>query len=174
MKFDFTETLRARTASAAIGASTARRMGPAGTIAAARSFLVNLDLSKFSTETSELFQQELDKATLDFVKAMPSGAEHWGSCRKFINIFLRDVVYNQYLATHFNLSKIIGWLEVPLDSHIAKGLRNEPDGHTLPRWKSVIGLDQKTSKQYQSFAKEIAKSLNTEPVHLDIRYWRRA
>lgn len=85
MKFDFTQTLRVRTASAAIGASTARRMGPAGTIAAARAFLANLDLTKFSSETPELFEQELDKATLDFIKAMPSGAQYWGSCRKFIN-----------------------------------------------------------------------------------------
>jgi hypothetical protein len=149
-------------------------MGPAGTISSARAFLANLDISKFSTQTPDLFQQALDNATLDFLEAMPIGAQHWGSCRKFVNIFLRDVVYNQYLVTHFKLSKIIGWLEVPLDSHIAKGLRNEPDGKTLPRWTGVIGLDQKASEQYQNFAKTIAKRLDTEPVHLDILYWRRA
>jgi len=173
MTFDFIEELQSRIASAAICASTARKMGPAGTIANAREFLAGLDLSKFSTEKPELFKQELDKATLYFIDAMPNGAKYWGSCRKFINIFLRDVVYNQYLVTHFQLCKTVDWLEVPLDRHVAKGLRNEPGGGTLPSWSTVIGLDQHTSNQYQEFAKTVAKTLSTKPVHLDIRYWRR-
>lgn len=174
MKFDFIEVLRVRTASAAIGASTARRMGPPGTISAARIFLKSLDISRFSTESIELFQQELDKATLGFIDTMPVGAQNWGSCRKFINIFLRDVVYNNYLMAHFDLSKVIGWLEVPLDSHVAKGLRDDPDGESLPRWKSVIGLNQETSNKYQTIAKIVAARLNTQPVHLDVLYWRSA
>lgn len=173
MNFNLIETLQVRTASAAIGASTARNMGPAGTIAAARLFLKNLNLARFNVETPELFKEELDQATSEFVKSMPVDAQHWGSCRKFINIFLRDAVYNKYLSEHFQLAHTLNWLEVPLDSHIARGLRAEDEGRSIPRWKTVIRLDEESSNKYQEFARTVAARLGTAPVHLDILYWRR-
>jgi hypothetical protein len=107
------------------------------------------------------------------VKKLPVGGQHWGSARKYLNIFLRDVAYNKYLYRAYKLSAIGPWLEVPLDSHVAGGLREEQGGAVLPRWTTVIGLDATTSATYQKFAFQVAKSKGFDRVHLDLLYWRR-
>lgn len=171
-KFPPFDALVARTASAAIGASTARNMGPKGTIQQARKFLYGLNIHSFVTNSEAEFQKKLNDATLEFKDELPEGARYWGSCRKFLNIYLRDVAYNQYLDKEFGLSRIIHWLEVPLDSHVAKGLRLELGGNALPRWNAVIHLSEDVSRTYQDFAKKVALRLGTEVVHLDVLYWR--
>jgi hypothetical protein len=111
--------------------------------------------------------------TAAYVEHLPRGAQHWGPARKFLNIFLRGVVYNRYLCDEYALAGIVPWLEVPLDSHVALGLRSEPGGLSLPRWKTVKGLDPTTSKRYQDFAADTAARIGCERVHLDLLYWRR-
>lgn len=169
----FLTLLQKKIAGASVGPSTARGMGPKGTIAAARKFLSGIDLSTFSKPTKEGFDRRLDSATGSFLRALPKGGNHWGSCRKFLNIFLRDVVYNRHLASQYKLTKIEPWLELPLDSHVANGLRGESDGADLPRWKTVIGLTPTDNRVYQDFALQVAKTEGTNRIHLDLRYFRR-
>ena len=104
--------------------------------------------------------------------ALPQNAQHWGSARKFFNIYVRGALYNQYLCQHFDLSALEPWLEVPLDSHVAKGLRGEPEGKGLPRWNTVIGLTRQDSDAYQAVASEVAERKGFARVHLDVIYWR--
>jgi hypothetical protein len=105
---------------------------------------------------------------------MPKKAQHWGACRKFLNIFLRGVVYQKYLVEHYDLHHVEPWLEVPLDSHVAKRLRREPGGRkAVPPWRTVIGLDARTNTKYQKFASEVAARRGIDRVHLDVIYWRR-
>ena len=148
-------------------------MGPRGTIFAARDYLASLDLGRFKKKTQKKFSASLNAATAAFLKHLPRGARHWGLARKCLNIFLRGVVYNRFLCEHYNLYHIEPWLELPLDSHVAKGLREERGERSLPRWKTVISLDPETNRQYQEYATEIAKMKKTHRVHLDVLYWRR-
>ncbi len=145
MKEEILDLLHRRIAGTSVGASTARGMGPKGTIPAARAYLAGLQLSRFSVESEKEFRAVLNRTTRTYVKRLPKGAQYWGPARKFMNIFLRGVVYNKYLCAAYQLSQIEPWLEVPLDSHVAKGLRQEDGGKVLPRWKTVIGLDVECS-----------------------------
>ncbi len=165
--------LQRRIASTSIGPSTARGMGPKGTIEAARSYLASLNLSKFTVESEPQFRQVLNRVTRAYVKNLPEGGQHWGPARKFLNIFLRGVVYNRYLCQEYDLYQIEPWLEVPLDSHVANGLRLEKDGDDLPRWTTVKWLQPAISSVYQEFANNIASEKGISRVHLDLFYWRR-
>jgi hypothetical protein len=147
-------------------------MGPKGTVKSAREYLADLDLATFRKKTESDFLAALNQATARFAAQLPRGARHWGAARKFLNIFLRGAVYNRFLCEHYDLYRIEPWLEVPLDSQVAKGLRGEKGGERLPRWKAVIHLDKATNQKYQMFAAEVAKGKDTHRVHLDILYWR--
>jgi len=173
MDSELVNALHKRIAGTSVGASTARGMGPKGTVAAARCYLANLDLARFSKRSEKEFRAVLNRATRAFVKRMPRGARHWGAGRKFLNIFLRGVVYNRYLCQEYDLYHIEPWLEVPLDSHVAKELKAEMGGCTLPRWTTVIRLDARTNTKYQRFASEVACRKGICRVHLDLLYWRR-
>lgn len=173
MNKQFTTLVQKRVASTSIGASTARGMGPKRTIEKTRDFLMNLDLRVFTKARNQTsFEELLNKTTDKLSRSLPRGGQHWGSSRKFLNIFLRGALYNRYLYKAYRLRKLEPWLEVPLDRDVANGLRSEPGGKALPRWKTVIGLDQETSKLYQNFASNIARGKNIGRVHLDLWYWR--
>lgn len=165
--------LQRNIASRSIGASTVRGMGPKGTAAAARIYLTKLNLTNIHGLSEKQFMNWLNKNTEDFQSELPPGGGWWGSARKYLNIFLRHVNYNRFLCDAFDLSHIESFLEVPLDSQVAKALRKEHGGSALPRWKTVKGLDWKTNKLYQDFASEIAAGKRLSRVHLDVLYWRR-
>lgn len=171
MKRPLLKLLHRRIAGISVSASTARGMGPKGTVAAARFFLMQIDLHRFRTSSRRAFIEELDRQTIRLKKALPRGARNWGPARKFLNIFLRNVTYNRWLCVTFRLRRIERWLEVPLDSHVALALRKESGG-ALPRWKTVIGLTPERSALYQAFAESLARSRAFSRVHLDLVYWR--
>lgn len=173
MNDDYLRYMRERQASTSVGASTARGMGPKGTVKAARDFLRELKLSRFLTKSEKVFRRELDLATDELRVSLPKDAQYWGSARKFLNIFLRGCSYNKYLCAHFKLQSIEPWLEVPLDSHVVKGLKSGTRRGALPRWTGVIHLTPELSDAFQSFASTIAMADGVNRVDLDIKYWRR-
>ena len=166
------EYLRRRTAELAIGNSTLRNQGARGVAKAARTFLANIDIKSFSVTSEQEFSATLDRATIALSQALPEGARNWGTARKALNIFLRDCLYNQFLCSHFAISHVHPWLEVPLDSHVAKGLRNTFEGNTLPKWTTITGLKHELSDRYQEVAGKVAKKLGCNRVDLDIYLWR--
>lgn len=168
----FLELQQRRLANTSVGPSTVRGMGPGGTVDAARNYLAGIDLSQLAQDSERAFSKRLDRATDEMVRTLPRGARHWGMARKLLNIFLRGATYNRFLCEAYDLQKCDPWLEVPLDSHVALGLRGEKHGDTLPRWKTVIGLTQVISHQYQAFAATVAKEKGIHRVHLDLLYWR--
>ena len=172
MNEELLKLLQRRIAGTSVGPSTARGMGPKGTVAAARSYLAELNLPRFSVQTENEFKTILNRTTRTYVKKLPKGSQYWGSARKFLNIFLRGVIYNKYLCSAYEIPHIEPWLEVPLDSHVAKGLRRERGGKKLPRWRTVIGLDARTNTKYQQFACKVAAEKGIHRVHLDLLYWR--
>ncbi|HEY9707785.1 MAG TPA: hypothetical protein V6D48_06230, partial [Oculatellaceae cyanobacterium] len=122
MNDEYIALLQRRIASTSVGPSTARGMGPRGTIKAARQFLADLDLRRLRKRSQSSFAAVLDSMTDELIAALPRKSQHWGSARKFLNIFLRGVIYNRYLCDHYSLYRLEPWLEIPLDSHVAKGL----------------------------------------------------
>ena len=173
MNKKYFKLLQKRIGSTSIGASTARGMGPRGTIQTARCYLQGVEISRFEKQNEDEFRSELDAATKELVDALPEGAKNWGSARKFLNIFLRECAYNKYICEQYHLEKIESWLEVPIDSHVATGLREEGKRGDLPPWETVIGLKPNEHSQYQMFASDVAKQEGVLRVHLDLEYWRR-
>lgn len=174
MNKDFLALLQNRIASTSVGPSTARGMGPEGTVDVARDFLRGIDLGEIMKFNRASFQAKLDDLTEGLRASLPRKARYWGSSRKFLNIFLRGVLYNRYLCERYDLYKLEPWLEVPLDSHVAKGLHLEKDSEVLPKWRTVIGLSPDENGIFQEFAETIASLRSTCRVHLDLWYWRGA
>jgi hypothetical protein len=106
------------------------------------------------------------------MNSFPSGAQHWGAARKALNLFLRDVLYNHYLSQHFRFRRIEKWLEVPLDSYTAKGIREKYGSKKLPPWKGIKYLTPEVSQAYQDAATKLASDSKFARVHLDVLYWR--
>jgi hypothetical protein len=158
------EYLRRRTAELAIGNSTLRNQGAPGVAKAARDFLANVDLKTFSANSAQVFFEILDGATADLVQVLPQGARNWGTARKALNIFLRDCLYNQFLCSHYAINHIHPWLEVPLDSYVANGLRRTSYGSELPNWTTITRLKHEYSDRYQEVAGKVAEKIRCNRV----------
>lgn len=143
----------------------------------ARRFLKEVNLQEFKVRNEKLFRERLDAATETLAAQFPKGArENWGAARKVLNIFLRDILYNRYLCSHFGFDDVEQWLEVPLDGHVAKGLLEDSKKSKLPKlppWPRIIRLTSEVSGCYQEAARRIAAQEQIAPVHLDLIYWRR-
>jgi hypothetical protein len=164
-----TDHIRHHLAISAVGPSAGRRMMRKGDIKGVRKFLDKLDIKQFSRRTK--FRSSLDLATKSLARHLPPS--RWGAARKFINLFLRTATYNFYLRKKYKLNRVESLLELPLDSFTAEGLRDEPEGNLLPRWKGVIYLTPNLSADYQIVAARVAAKKKMHRVHLDMLYWRR-
>jgi len=160
-----------RTAELAAGSSTLRGQGPPGTILKVREFLKNVSPQQFKVQTPEEFRKELDVVTENLSEHFSQ--KNWGAARKVLNIFLRDVLYNHYLHSHFSFKTVENWLEVPLDGDVAKNLLAAPEGKSLPPWPRIKRLTVEVSDQYQAVARKIAEKEGIATVHLDLIFWRR-
>ena len=161
--------VQARVARVAVSASAARGQGT-GVVKAAREHLTHFQLGPFAVRTAGLFQARLDASTTALAKALPKGSRHWGLSRKLLNIFLRDALYNQYLAAHYRLGRAEGFLEIPLDSISAGRLWAAAEPGQLPRWRSVRDLTAAESGRYQAFATTLTRG-GLARVHLDTFWW---
>lgn len=177
MNKDFIALMQKRSGNGSVGPSTARSMGPPGTIAAAKRFFQEFDLRSIKARSEASFITKLDNATEELRASLPREGQYgqyWGSSRKFLNIFLRNCLYNRYLCDQFRFHTLEKWLEVPLDSHVGRGLKLETEGKNLPCWKTVIGLTPEISNEFQTIAHLVAVKKRIARVHLDILYWRGA
>jgi len=171
MSEDFLTSVQRFVAITAVGASALRNQGGSGVIEAAHHFLLDCDLAEFVRPTEEEFKTELDKQTVSLQQAFPEGTRHWGAARKALNIFLRDALYNRFLAEKYKLPSIENWLEVPLDSRVAGRLIEEDQERNLPPWPGLKRLTPSISAQFQSFAGGKAKERTLARVHLDVYLW---
>ncbi len=163
----------------AVGTSAMRNQGAKGLIESIQSFLAAIPLTKLSALRTELdFVKWLEQQTVDLKDEYNEkyGLE-WGTARKALNLWLRDIVYNHHLRAKYHLQKLEPWLEVPLDSHTGKFIR-ERTGPKPERWTTVKGLQPDVSRTYQNSAKEIVTrkeySYLKHRVHLDLIAWRKS
>lgn len=163
-----------RLAGLAASSSALRNQGAAGVVRAARAVLRKFNLRRLSQLKAQQFSRRLDRETEALRSRLPRNARNWGTARKVLNIFLRDVLYHNYLCRQYRFDRFESCLEVPLDADVAHGLHGEPEGRTLPKWQGIKHLDSRTSAQYQAVAREVARRRGVAAVHLDLVYWRRA
>ncbi|SRR6266487_1924853 len=168
---EFLSTIQSRTARVAIGASTVRGRGNAGTVAASRQFLRSLPLQRFALSDPSRFATQLDRTTEDLSAALPPNAQHWGLARKILNIFLRDCLYTTYLSEAYELQRAEKFLELPLDSITARQLQLIAGRGVLPRWPRVRHLTPDVSARYQAVAAKEAKARKIARAHLDALWW---
>jgi len=161
-----------RVSELAVGSSALRNQGAKEVIKISRVYFDSLNLTSFVKQNEIDFKKRLNSATKRLVNRLPEGAKNWGTARKALNLFLRDVLYNSYLSKNYSFRKIEKYLEVPLDSFVIKGIKNDSKGNSLPKWKGIKYLKSEDSKIFQSKAKEIAKGKEIAKVHLDLLYWR--
>jgi len=167
---DFFTTLQRKVAVAAVGPSALRGQGK-GVLHAAQDFLAGLSLGRIPKSDSRRFEAWLDRQTERLLDALSLKSRPWGAARKAINLFLRDTLYNRYLCNHFRLSAIESWLEVPLDSAVATGLKRDGQRAELPPWPGLKRLTKPVSDRFQVFARGLAKRKGLERVHLDMYLW---
>ena len=147
-----------------------RGQGGKGVVGAARDYCKALNLGKLASFKRELtFVEYLDRATKELTRS--SQYLRWGAARKALNLFLRDALYNIYLNKAFKLDRVESWLEIPLDSVVAKGLRAMAERGELPAWPGLKQLIPEISSKYQEFAKRQANKMDISRVHLDIYLW---
>ena len=165
----FLKMIQLRAARVAVSASPARGQGAEGVVTAARDFMGDLPLARFGTADQRAFSRQLDAATRRLMASLPKGASTWGLSRKLLNIFLRDCLYTSYLARAYHLSAAERFMEIPLDSITAKGIRaGVPE---LPRWPGVKYLDPVRRSAYQAAALMLARERGLARVHLDAYWW---
>lgn len=171
MTKSFLATMQHAVAVFAIGPSALRNQGESGVIDAAREFLAQLDLSSYMVKKREEFEVLHNSTTEILIQALPKKAQNWGAARKAINLFLRDILYNTYLAKRYQFSMIEKWLEIPLDSAVARGLRKRSNRGELTSWPGLKNLSMEVKFLFQSFAEELANKRGLARVHLDIYLW---
>lgn len=165
---NFIPTVQHKVAVTAIGPSALRRQGK-GVLGSSQRFLASISLPRIPKSSVARFW--LDRQTNDLLADLPVNGRPWGAARKAINLFLRDALYNQYLNRQYGLDKIESWLEIPLDSAVARGLKSAAGRGILPHWPGLKHLDPDVSNEFQSFAIAHAQTLGIKRVHLDMYLW---
>ena len=165
----FTKQMQYKVAVSAVPLSAVRAQG-AGVLGASQNFLTRLRLAKIP-RNEIAFRQWLNRQTHALLDQLPVANRPWGTARKVINLFLRDALYNQYLAEAFKLNRLQAWLEVPLDGAVAKGLKQRAGRGNLPSWPGLKKLTRSESDPFQEYALLWAKEARTYRVHLDIFLW---
>lgn len=166
------DQLRQRTAELSIGASTWHMRGCAGTAAAGRAALRAIDLLTFQVRQQDAFLRGLKETTQFVLGRLPRGGSFWGVARKYLNIFLRSCVTNASIAEFYGIEHIRSWLELPLDSHVAKGIQTCSHGIQLPRWRTIKSLTEDQSAAYQGTALVIAERNGVDRIDLEWCWWR--
>jgi len=164
---EFLRTIQSRAARGAVVPSAVRGRGHRGTVAAARTFLRQVDLTPFGCSNARDFSRALNQATGQLQKALPLKARKWGIARKVLNIFLRDCLYTTYLENAYRLRLAEHFFEVPLDSITGTALKRAAGRGGLPKWPGVKHLERSESRKFQAAADVEATSRGVARVHLD-------
>ena len=165
--------IQKRVVNAAIGPSTLRNQG-APVTGTAKEFLSNLDLNELKNiDSSDEFGVFLNNKTTKLKNKFSDGAKNFGTARKAINVFIEEAFYNKFLSTYYGLDSLVSYLEIPLDSGVATGLKKDAAdrGIKLSNGVTIKNLTEEINKEYQKFASELAKEKNIARIYLDLVYW---
>jgi hypothetical protein len=175
--------LQRRIAQVSVGASALRNQGGRGLLDTCRCYFeskIDLQVFALSMEDKQVFDDFLNRHTTALQKNFNLPFENWGAARKALNLFFRDTVYNKYFSDHFlatyspeTFEHLISVLEVPLDSYVADGIRENSTLTDLV-WPGIKHLTETISEIFQAEANKIANKKGIARVHLDLEYYRKA
>lgn len=165
---EFVATMQKKVATSAMGPSSLRNQGE-GILKKAQVYCSKIDLNKYKGISKDEFLYLLDKDTSRLLMKFENNS--WGAARKALNLFFRDSLYNRYLSEVYSLESIEPFLEIPLDSAVAKGLNKRAFKKILPRWTGLKYLTKTSSDEYQSFAQQESEKMKMSRVHLDMYLW---
>ena len=163
-----------------ISVSAFRNQGKTGLIAAARKYISNnVDLRDFAKALNKgKYKDYLDETTKGLHRALKGKNCRWGTARKGLNIYFRDVFYSQFFYKSLKLKDRYGWdLEIPLDNktmaRIRMDLRELYPLVKLPKKVRIVQLTPEDSRQFQLAAHLIAKEKyqGYTRVDLDLIFW---
>ena len=154
----------------AVGPSALRGQGK-GVLRATQSYLGSVDLAGIPAASGKQYADWLDGQTRALLEILPIKYKPWGAARKALNLFMREALYNRYLCAHFGIRKIEPWMEIPLDSVVAKGLKHHAGRGRLPQWPGLKRLEPDRSRVYQDFAMAYSREKKISRVHLDVYLW---
>ena len=155
----------------AVSASTVRGL-PAGSLGKIQAYLGRLRLGRLAGMDGSDYARWLDAKTRDLQNKLRGCRKRWGLARKVLNLFIRQCLYNTYLSRKFRLARVQKHMEMPLDSKVARGLKEDAGRGALPPWPRLIRLDRNTSQKFQEHAEDYAsrKGLPAR-VFLDNYLW---
>jgi len=166
----FVPTVQRKVAVTAIGPSALRGQGK-GVLKVCQEYLASLSLARIPRSREARFREWLNRHTERLLDQLPVRARPWGAARKAINLFLRDALYNQYLNRCYRIRSVETWLEIALDSAVARGLKVEAGRGALPQWPGLKNLTPEVSDRFQEHASYHAELLGLRRVHLDMYLW---
>jgi hypothetical protein len=139
-----------------------------GIVEIAKQFLRNMDISLFTNGNESMFRSQLNEQTHRLIRR---GRNHgkeikWGSARKVINVFLEECLYSKAINDEYGIQRIIGFLEIPLDSQVFRFLKKveresiEVLGNpNLPTKFTIKSLKHYNSKRFQQYASIISENI---------------
>ena len=167
---DFLTIQQKRIARIATVPSVARNQGAPGVLGSARHYLETVDCGRLATSSGQNYLAALDAVTDELMAVLPKGGRSWGIARKIVNIFIREALYNTYLTNHHRLGTSERFMEVPLDSFSARGIKSHCP-RRLPVWPGIKGLQRSLSDLLQQHAAEIGEVKEIARIHLDALWW---
>lgn len=167
---NFIQTVQRFVARESVGATAVRNQGT-GVLHAVHAYLDSLDLSCMRGKDNDEYREWLDQHTEALLEKLPVKNKPWGAARKALNLFMRTALYNRYLSDRFNLGDVEQWMEIPLDSAVARGLKKADEKEELPQWPGLKRLTREASDRFQKVAHEMASRRDISIVHLDMYLW---
>jgi len=166
----FYTIMQRKIAVTAVGISAVRNQGK-GVLKACQDYLAELDLDEIPKSNQTDFEDWLDKTTKGILDSLPIRNRPWGTARKALNLFLRDLFYNRYFNSLCDLDRLEKWFEIPMDSAVANGLIQKAGKTKLPSWPGLKHLKKTKHAAFQKEALDQAQKLRIERIHLDMYLW---
>jgi hypothetical protein len=157
-------------ATVSIGPSALRNQGK-GILKKAQKYCSKINLINYSFLNEQEYLNQLNIETIKMLKSFKLKKKPWGAARKALNLFFRNCLYNKYLCESYKINNIESFLEIPLDSAVAYGLKKRAKKRELPKWPGLKSLTKEQSNIYQNFAKKIAAKKKLNRIHLDMYLW---
>ena len=162
------------TAIQAVSPSSVRGQ-PEKTLEKIHGYLGRLRLGRLAGKDSVHYHRWLEARTRQLQKKLGGRKKQWGVARKAMNLFMRSCLYNTCLSREFHLTQVQRYMEIPLDSAVARGLKEESkkEGQVeFPLWQGLIGLDLELSCEFQQAAEKRARKVGLPGrVFLDNYLW---
>jgi hypothetical protein len=154
-----------------MGSSALRNQGAGKLLETSRKYFKRINLSTIPITRPE-FERWLDQRTKKLLSQFPKKAQHFGTARKALNLFLRCACYNVLLDRTYHLRRIQRFLEVPVDSFTASHLMHYEPLLVPTKWNKIKRVTEEENRQFQEGARRLAKKWKVNRVDLDIFFYR--